>query len=238
MVMTATPTLGCLSCSGLAGCGTPRRPRVVSEVGLGNRCCRAWFLLLLTAPKPILSGGEYLNDVHVMSFANESWYPLHVAGSPPVPRAGHTATLSPDGQRVIVYGGMDARGMLSDAHALDLSKAREPIWWQLIPAGTTPQPRHSHTATFFGSDLLVVGGMPPAPAEGGVAVELLNLVELETQTSASIAQRIFYDRALNSSCSLLLGSRGSPVQRWTCGAQLRRRPLNTSASDVGADYYV
>ena len=80
--------------------------------------------------------------------------------------------------------------------------------------------------------------MPPAPAEGGIAVELLNLVEVETQTSASIAQRIFYDHALNASCLLLLGSYGSPVQRWTCGAQLRERPLNATASDTGADYFV
>ena len=38
--------------------------------------------------------GEYLNDVHVLHLAS-SWYPLEVRGSAPVPRAGHTTTLSP-----------------------------------------------------------------------------------------------------------------------------------------------
>jgi hypothetical protein len=173
-------------------------------------------------------GAIYLNDVHVLHLANHSWYPLSVLGSPPAPRCGHSATLSPDGKRIIVFGGMDARGALADAHVLDLTDAREPIWWQLQPAGETPSPRHAHTATLFGTDLVVVGGMPALEYGEGVSLELLNLAHMEMQTSAPIAHRLVSDSALNTSCSLALGSEGSPVQRWTCGLRLREHHANVT----------
>ena len=172
--------------------------------------------------------GEYLNDVHVLHLANRSWYPLEVRGSAPVPRAGHTTTLSPDGRRLVVYGGMDGGGSLADCHVLDLSVADDPIWWQLIASGDTPRPRHAHSATLFGTDLLVVGGLPPGPRAFGASMDMLNLVDVELQTSAVIGRRVETDLALKSSCTLMFGSSGSAVQQWTCGVRLRERAMNGS----------
>ena len=167
--------------------------------------------------------GSYLNDVHVLHLANRSWYPLRVRGSAPTPRAGHSTTLSPDGQRLIVFGGADGDGPLADCHVLDLSLPGDPLWWQLIASGTTPRPRHAHTAELFGTDLVIVGGLPPTRPEGGATVDTLNLVDVELQTSALISRRVLADRALNESCTLMFGSAGSPVQQWTCGVRLRDR---------------
>lgn len=182
--------------------------------------------------------GMYLNDAHLMHLANRSWYPLRVRGSVPIPRAGHSTTLSPDGQRLIVFGGADGSGALADCHVLDLSLPGDPIWWQLIASGTTPRPRHAHTATLFGTDLVIVGGLPLIDAQGGAAVETLNLVDVELQTSALIAQRVSADVALNGSCTLMFGSEGSPVQQWTCGVRLRDRAADggnsTHDSNVAA----
>ena len=180
---------------------------------------------------------EYLNDAHILHLGNLSWYPLRVAGAPPTPRCGHSATLSPDGRRVVIFGGMGLSGPLADAHVLDLSNARGPLWWQLHPAGDAPSPRHRHSATLFGSDLLIVGGLPPRrPHDGGVQVEMLNLAHIEMQTSAAIAPLLAQSPQLNASCSRMLGSVGSPVQSWSCGDRLRQRHANESASDGGEDY--
>jgi len=166
------------------------------------------------------SHAMYLNDVHILSHVNATWAwrHLHVQGSPPKARASHSATLTPDGQRLLVFGGMDAAGPLADAHLLDLSH-EPPIWWQLHPVGQAPSPRYAHSATLFGSDLLIIGGLPLGGATG-VDVQMLSFVSLEMQTSAMLAPRLSTDHALNRSCSLLMGSKGSPVQQYTCGGQL------------------
>jgi len=160
--------------------------------------------------------GLYLNDVHLLTHLNStwSWRYLYVEGSPPAPRAGHSATFAPDGQRLIVFGGMNADGPMADAHILDLSQL-PPVWWQLLPIGEAPKPRYAHTAALFGADLMIVGGMP-LEGGGSTPLELLNLLRLEMQTSAVIADRLQSDALLNASCSLLGGSYGSPVQRYTC----------------------
>lgn len=180
----------------------------------------------------------FFNDVHILHLGNLSWYPLRIAGAAPAPRSGHSATVAPDGRRVIIFGGQNARGALNDVHLLDLSEPRGPLWWQLQPSGRGPSPRHSHTATLFGSDLVIVGGHPPQVEmlDGGIRIEMLNLVHLEMQTSAAIAPLVRRDAALNESCSLVSGTEGSPVQQWTCGSRLRLRDVNQTIADQGDDY--
>jgi hypothetical protein len=86
--------------------------------------------------------------------------------------------------------------------------------WQV---GTPPSPRHLHTATLFGVDLLIVGGLPVKDdGHGGQPVVTLNLAHATMQTSAALAPRLAHAAELNASCTLQLGSPGSPVQRWSC----------------------
>ena len=127
---------------------------------------------------------------------------------------GSDVQLSANGPRVIIFGGMDENGPLGDAHVLDLSDAAAPLWWQLQPAGEPPRPRSGHTATLFGSDIVIVGGSPirySAASKYAIDMALLNLVHVEVQTSAAIEARVAREPELNATCSLLSGTRGSPV---------------------------
>ena len=107
-----------------------------------------------------------------------------------------------------------------------------------MPAGAAPRARARHSATLFGSDLVIVGGMPMqwSHARTGVDVTLLNLVHVEMQTSAAIETRVAREPALNATCALLSGTRGSPAQLWSCDSRLLQRDANASAHDAGDDY--
>ena len=85
----------------------------------------------------------YLNDLHAYNVSSSMWTRIIPQGSPPSPRAGHTATLAPDGRRLVVFGGMDGSGSLSDLHVLDCSLL---VWFQLYASGSYPTARHSHAA--------------------------------------------------------------------------------------------
>ena len=84
------------------------------------------------------------------------------------------------------------------------------------------------------ADLVVLGGMPPrAAVVAGMTLDLLHLDGIELQTSAPLADRIAADAQLARGCTLVLGTPGSPVQRWSCGLRLPTRVPNATA--VGAD---
>ena len=177
--------------------------------------------------------GVYLNDVHIFDVGNASWSVLRPEGWYPSPRAGHTATLIADGSRIVIFGGLNDQAVLADAHVLD---TRRGIWWQLYASGEPPSPRHSHAAALVGGDLLFFGGIP---AERGqhAPTYALHTAAWELRTSA-LLERLFDDEPeLNSTCSLRLGSLGSPAQVWSCGPPLRERgradegdALNASSS--------
>lgn len=88
-----------------------------------------------------------------------AWHRLTVAGVPPAPRMGQTATLDPAHHRLLVYGGIDADGSyLADLWALDLDGA--PSWLRLEPVGPQPVARANHFAVVDSAHarLLVFGG--------------------------------------------------------------------------------
>lgn len=105
--------------------------------------------------------GAYRNDVWVLPLgaAAPAWVALTAAGTPPPPRAAHAAVYDAAGDRLVVFGGMDASGPLGDVWALSLGAA--PAWTQLSPAGAAPTARFGHSAipdaarsriVFFGGD--------------------------------------------------------------------------------------
>ena len=149
----------------------------------------------------------------------------------PSPRASHTATLSADGWRVVIFGGVNEGSVLSDVHVLD---TRHSIWWQVYPSGSPPTPRHSHAAALVGTDIVLFGGIPAETFRSPTYV--LHTRAWEVRTSARLEPLFEVDPDLNATCSLYLGSLGSPSQVWSCGPRLRERLDNGTAADTGADY--
>lgn len=93
------------------------------------------------------SGGSYLADVWTLRMGDApGWEELHPSGTPPSARLGHSAIYDPIGDRMIVFGGLDANGRyLEDIWALSLGS--DPRWEQLT-APTGPSPRAFHLAAY------------------------------------------------------------------------------------------
>ncbi len=70
-----------------------------------------------------------------------------------VPRAGHTATLLPDG-KVLIVGGYPGEGR----HPLASAELFDPAANAFVPTGDMAQPRGSHTATALDDGRVLVAG--------------------------------------------------------------------------------
>jgi hypothetical protein len=78
-------------------------------------------------------------------------------GDVPAHHAGHSCTVSKDGDLVVIFGGERANGELSnDVYILDVASRN---WVRPVTSGTVPPPIQGHTATLIsGSRLVVIGG--------------------------------------------------------------------------------
>ena len=97
----------------------------------------------------IVFGGQgssgFFNDVWVVSLSGTSgWFRLVPSGAPPSARAYHTAIFDRPRDRMLVFGGMGASGVLGDVW--ELTFAGTPAWHQLSPSGTPPGARRGHCA--------------------------------------------------------------------------------------------
>jgi hypothetical protein len=103
----------------------------------------------------ILFGGHkaasYLGETWALSLAGApQWSKLSVAGTPPAPRAWHSAVYDPIADRMVVFGGQNAEGCLADVWALALSttSSSRPRWSPLAPSGVAPTVRERHAAVY------------------------------------------------------------------------------------------
>src|SRR5262249_10183565 len=85
------------------------------------------------------------------------WSELHPTGTPPAPRAYHSAVYDPNGKRMIVFGGGSQAGpLLKEVWALALTG---PLAWAQIPMVGGPAARPRHVAAFDpGRNQMVVHG--------------------------------------------------------------------------------
>ncbi len=123
------------------------------------------------------SDGYWLNDVFVLDTAFKqpfipaapsfgqreqsvqeqqallTWWEPAIAGTPPSPRAAHSATVI--GRCIFFFGGNDGSRLFDDLHVLDLDTM---VWSQPKTLGTPPPARAGHTAVQCGPNLAVFGG--------------------------------------------------------------------------------
>ena len=109
------------------------------------------------------SSGRCLNDLWALdSLATGGhWVLLSPGGTPPTPRAEHTAVYDSSYDRMILYAGRDSvPNPLADLWALDSVSIGNGRWRQLSPVGTPPPPRFDHSAAYYSyfRHMIVFGG--------------------------------------------------------------------------------
>src|SRR5439155_15283955 len=92
------------------------------------------------------SDGQVLNDLWALPLAtSSSWSLLHAHGAPDR-RSGATAIYDPNGDRFVIFGGVDSAGVYrNDVWAIALS---DTVWTEITPAGPLPPARTSTAALY------------------------------------------------------------------------------------------
>lgn len=105
-------------------------------------------------------GDLYLNDVWALTLSGTpTWSELATAGTPPSPRYRQSAIYDPVRDRMVIFGGWFSGDGYNDTWALSLSGT--PTWSELVPDGTPPSRRISHTAIYdpVRDRMIVFGGI-------------------------------------------------------------------------------
>jgi hypothetical protein len=103
--------------------------------------------------------GSLRNDAWALSLSGTpAWSQLNPSGAPPSARSNHTAIYDPVGDRMVVFGGMDASGPRNDTWALSLGVSL--AWSQLAPGGGPPSVRYRQTAIYdpLRDHMVIFGG--------------------------------------------------------------------------------
>lgn len=98
-----------------------------------------------------------LNDLWSYARSTETWTELTPAGPVPSARTSSRGIWDSDSERMLVFGGRAGVGLLSDLWAYSPDSD---TWTELIPSGTSPQPRSIHVAVWdsAGGQMLIFGG--------------------------------------------------------------------------------
>jgi hypothetical protein len=107
------------------------------------------------------ANGNYLNDVWSL-VASEFWSPVNSAGGPPPARSGHVAVFDSTNQRMTIFGGADASGVLNDVWVLHAPAVSEFLCF--ATAGLPPFVRAEGITEQMGDLVLNCTGGTPTPA--------------------------------------------------------------------------
>ena len=152
-----------LSWTSMSPAGTPPAPRSGPSAVYDDRNNR---MIVFGGGLGFASPCE--NDVWILTNANDkggtpTWTQLSPSGSPPAPRARHTAVYDPHSNRMIVFGGNNCFStnladvwVLSNANGL----GGTPTWTQLSPSGASPDPRSQLSAVYdhASNRMIIFGG--------------------------------------------------------------------------------
>ncbi|HEV8456281.1 MAG TPA: kelch repeat-containing protein [Gemmatimonadales bacterium] len=92
-------------------------------------------------------GTNWLGDTWSLTLDfDPRWSQLTFSGSTPGPRTGHSAIYDLGRDRLVLFGGNFAMTGYNDVWTLSLGAT--PAWTQIIPSGTPPSPRSTHSAFY------------------------------------------------------------------------------------------
>ncbi len=106
------------------------------------------------------NGDVYLNDVWELSLAGTpAWTELTPSGTPPHSRYRQSAIYDPVRDRMVMFAGWWSGTNFNDVW--ELSLAGTPAWTELVPSGTPPNARYSHSAIYdpVRDRMVVYGGV-------------------------------------------------------------------------------
>ena len=105
------------------------------------------------------NGSATRNDLATCALVDGYWETLEPLGSPPPPRAFHSAIYDPVQDRMLVFGGWNGTTRINDVWELVFSPAL--TWRELAPTGGPPQGRNWHSAVFdpVAQRMLIFGGL-------------------------------------------------------------------------------
>jgi len=129
------------------------------------------------AKKTLLFGGQdwsrLLRDLWAYDAAAGAWTELHPVGGPSA-RVHHSMAYDPGVEKVILFGGSDATGLLRDTWAYD---AVAGTWTELRPTGALPPARcfHSMVCDTANSRVILMGGRGSALIAPGDPLHLTDM---------------------------------------------------------------
>ncbi|XP_073015177.1 uncharacterized protein [Primulina eburnea] len=102
-------------------------------------------------------GRRPLNDLHILDTSTNSWITPSVRGDGPEAREGHSAALI--GKRLFIFGGCgkfeNSQIYYDDLYILNTETFS---WKSVVPSGTPPSKRDSHTCSSWKNKIIVIGG--------------------------------------------------------------------------------
>ncbi|KAL8547179.1 hypothetical protein ACS0TY_006770 [Phlomoides rotata] len=102
-------------------------------------------------------GRRPLNDLHMLDTSTNTWILPSVRGDGPEAREGHSAAII--GKRLFIFGGC-GKSENSEIYYDDLYilNTETFLWKRVIPSGTPPSKRVSHTCSSWKNKIIVIGG--------------------------------------------------------------------------------
>ncbi len=173
------------------------RPQILSDIHVYDSTKKLWYkpvncegvarqwhtATFLPERQLLISfGGETINEktkrlattdqVMVLDTEIMLWYPPTVSGIIPSGRSGHTATILPDTNELVVFGGVKGTKFQNSLAVLDISRWK---WSAPKISGEPPRPRSYHSATAVQgrngkSQLVIFGGNGPNASFNSVHV--------------------------------------------------------------------
>ncbi|KAG1169398.1 hypothetical protein G6F70_008447 [Rhizopus microsporus] len=119
-----------------------------------------------------------MSSLLLFDIQNNRWHNVTAGGNIPAPRRGHSAVLSLDGRKIIIFGGgaTDGRStQFNDVFILELSTMQ---WTAPAIEGIPPKPRKYHKSIMVGNYLLVMFGI----GDGDTGFDDVNLLSTTTWT--------------------------------------------------------
>lgn len=101
------------------------------------------------------NGTSYFNDVAFFDLLGNKWVAVNTTGTPPSPRAFHSAVVDHYQHVMYVYGGTDGENTYSDIYAFDLDAK---AWSTVVPTNGSAIARAYHSATVSDLGVMVVFG--------------------------------------------------------------------------------